>query len=82
MHSAAAQQRPIEDSKLSGAAGFSELQTAVAELTAVLQRLSAAPEGGEEAKPATDRAPRSRIAAAPRLARELRQLLQEIETAR
>ena len=81
MHSAAAQQRPIEDNKLAGAAGFSELQTAVAELTAVLQRLSAAPEGGEDAKPATDRAPRSRIAAAPRLARELRQLLQEIEAA-
>jgi len=51
-------------------------------LTAVLQRLSAVPEGGDEAKSATDRAPRSRMAAAPRLARELRQLLQEIEAAR
>jgi len=82
MHSAAAQQRPTEDSKLAGAAGFSELQTAVEQLTAVLQRLSAVPEGGDEAKSATDRAPRSRMAAAPRLARELRQLLQEIEAAR
>jgi len=51
-------------------------------LTTVLQRLSAAPEGGEEVTSAADRAPRSRIAAAPRLARELRQLLQEIEAAR
>src|SRR5262249_21147640 len=82
MHSAAAQQRPIEDNKLAGAAGFSELQTAVEELTTVLQRLSAAPEGGEEVTPATDRTPRSRMASAPRLARELRQLLQEIEAAR
>ena len=82
MHSAAAQQRPIEDDKLAGAAELSELQTAVEELTAVLQRLSAAPEGGEEVTSATDRVPRSRIAAAPRLARELRQLLQEIEAAR
>ena len=82
MHSAAAQQRPIEDDKLAGAAEFSELQTAVEELTAVLQRLSAAPVGGEEVTSATDRVPRSRIGAAPRLARELRQLLQEIEAAR
>ena len=82
MHSAAARQWPTEDNKLAGAAGFSELQTAVEQLTAVLQRLSAVPEGGDEAKSATDRAPRSRMAAAPRLARELRQLLQEIEAAR
>jgi hypothetical protein len=82
VHSAAAQQRPIDDNKFADVTGFPELQSAVEELTAVLQRLSSAPESGEDAAPAADRAARPRTAPAPRLARELRQLLQEIEAAR
>jgi hypothetical protein len=58
-----------------------ELQAAIEELTAVLQRLSTLPEEAEETPLAVDPAPRRR-AAAPRLARELRRLLQEIDTAR
>jgi hypothetical protein len=81
IHSAAAQRR-IEDDKFDGASPFSELRSAVEELTAVLQRLSAVPEGAEQTAPATDRATRSRMISAPRLARELRQLLQEIEATR
>lgn len=79
---AAAQQRPSEDGKLTDAAGFPELRAAVEELTAVLQRLSAVPEGTEASARADDRTPPSQTASAPRLAHELRQLLQEIEAAR
>ena len=49
MRSAAAQQRPVDDDKIAGAMSFPELQAAVEELTAVLRRLSAAPENMEEA---------------------------------
>jgi hypothetical protein len=63
------------------ATALPELQAAIEELTAVLQRLSTLPEEAEETPPAVDPAPRRR-AAAPRLARELRRLLQEIDTAR
>jgi hypothetical protein len=82
LRTVAAQLRPAENDKFAGPTGFSELQTAVEELTAVLQRLSAMPEGAEEAALAGDRVSRSRTASVPRLARELHQLLQEIEAAR
>ncbi len=70
--------------KLSGATSFPELQAAVEELTAVLRRLSAAPENMEEATPLAGYAsvPARRKAPAPGLARELRRLLQEIDAAR
>jgi hypothetical protein len=79
---AAAQQQPAEEGKFAGAPGFSELQTAVQELTAVLQRLSVKPEGAEDMAVAEDRAPRPHRGSGPHVARELRQLLQEIEGAR
>ena len=80
---AAVQHQPVEEGKFAGGPGFSELQTAVEELTAVLQRLSVKPEGAEEDMAvAEDRAPRSRGGSGPHVARELRQLLQEIEAAR
>jgi hypothetical protein len=84
MRSAAAQQRPVDDDKTVGAMSFPELQGAVEELTAVLRRLSAAPENMEEATPLTRYAavPARRNAPAPGLARELRGLLQEIDAAR
>ena len=79
---AAAQQQPAEEGKFAGAPGFSELQTAVEQLTVVLQRLSVKPEGAEDMAVAEDRAPRPRGGSGPHVARELRQLLQEIEAAR
>ena len=84
MRSAAAQQRPVDDDKTVGAMSFPELQGAVEELTAVLRRLSAAPENLEEATPLTSYAavPARRNAPAPGLARQLRGLLQEIDAAR
>jgi hypothetical protein len=82
LHIAAAQQGPIDGDKLPGAAGLSRLQVAVEELTVVLQRLSAVPGGGHETTPAAEGVPPSQPGSAPRLARELRQLLQEIEAAR
>ena len=84
MRSAAAQQRPVDDDKTVGAMSFPELQAAVEELTAVLRRLSAAPENLEEATPLTSYAavPARRNAPAPGLARQLRGLLQEIDAAR
>jgi hypothetical protein len=84
LHTAAAQQGPIDGDKLAGATGFSELQMAVEGLTIVLQRLSAVPEGGEEPISAAEGEGISppRPGSAPRVARELRQLLQEIEAAR
>lgn len=82
LRTVAAQERPAENDKFAGSTGFLALQTAVEQLTAVLQRLSAMPEGAEETTLAADRVPRSRTASGPRLARELQQLLQEIEAAR
>jgi hypothetical protein len=61
--------------------GFSELQGAVEALTAALGRLTVVPNTNEA--PTTfsaDQTPRHQVKE-PRLARELRQLLQEIETA-
>jgi hypothetical protein len=73
LRAAGAQQRPVDD----GAASSAELQGAVEDLTAVLRRLSAAPE--ETQQPVlTGR----RTALSPGLARELRRLLSEIDAAR
>ena len=83
MRSAAAQQQPADDDKIAGAMSFPELQSAVEELTAVLSRLSAAPEDMEEATTlAAHAVPARRKTPAPGLARELRSLLQEIDAAR
>jgi hypothetical protein len=76
MRAAAAQQRPVDDGKIADAMSFPELQAAVEELTAVIRRLSAAPEEMEEAGPSRRKAP------APGLARELQRLLQEFDAAR
>jgi hypothetical protein len=59
---------------------FTELQGAVEDLTAVLKRLTTIPGTAEEAPLGADLPGRSRVQE-PRLARELRRLLQEIETA-
>jgi hypothetical protein len=76
MHAAAA--RPIPaDANRAGEVAFPKLQAAVEELTAVLRQLSAVPESAT-----TDLAAPSGRPPAPRLAGELRQLLQEIESAR
>jgi hypothetical protein len=65
-----------------GAYKFSELQGAVEALTAVLERLATLPDTADEPLPiGPDLSLRPR-AQSPRLARELRKLLQEIETAR
>jgi hypothetical protein len=83
MRSAAAQQQFADDEKITGAVSFPELQAAVEELTAVLSRLSAAPEDMEEATTlAAHAVPARRKTPAPGLARELRSLLQEIDAAR
>jgi hypothetical protein len=83
MRSAAAQQRPVDDRKIAGAMSFPELQAAVEELTAVIRRLSAAPEETEEAASlAAHTGPSRREAPAPGLARELQRLLQEFDAAR
>jgi hypothetical protein len=80
MRSAAAQQQAGDDDKIAGGISFPELQAAVEELTAVLRRLSAAPEDIEEATTlAAHAVPARRKAPAPGLARELRRLLQEID---
>jgi hypothetical protein len=76
-----AQQPASNPDRGADAAGLAELQTAMEELTAVLQRLTTLPDDAEEERSiAADPAPRRR-APAPRLARELRKLLQEIEAA-
>jgi hypothetical protein len=83
MRSAAAQQQLADDEKITGAVSFPELQAAVEELTAVLSRLSAAPEDMEEATTlAAHAVPARRKTPALGLARELRSLLQEIDAAR
>jgi hypothetical protein len=60
---------------------FSQLQGAVEALTAVLERLTTVANTIEEPSPAADQAARHKVQE-PHLARELRQLLQEIGTAR
>jgi predicted PP-loop superfamily ATPase len=84
MRSAVAQQRPVDDDKIAGALSVPELQTAVEELTSVLRRLGTAPEYiAEGTELVADAAvPAGRNAPAPRLARELRKLMQDIETTR
>ena len=59
---------------------FTELQGAVEGLTAVLKGLTTPPETAEQPPIGVDLAARLR-AQEPQLARELRKLLQEIETA-
>jgi hypothetical protein len=76
IHAPAAQPIAADGHEAAGA-GFPELQTAVEELTAVLRQLSAVPEG-----PTTDLARAPDRPPERRLAGELRQLLQEIESAR
>jgi hypothetical protein len=73
---AAAQLPPIADQG-NEAFGFSELQVAVEALTALLERLTMVPDTSLGA----DQAARREVQE-PHLARELRQLLREIETAR
>jgi hypothetical protein len=60
---------------------FPELRDAVAELTAVLRNLSASPPDAEQQSLPAETLSRQKPAS-PRLARELRQLLQEIEALR
>ena len=77
----AAQQRTADDATFRPCDRFRSFKNAVEELTAVLRRLSAAPERTEE--PAfAGRQSRSPQTPAPGLARELRRLLQEIDAAR
>ena len=78
--SATAQLPPIADYR-NHALEFSELQGAVEALTAVLGRLTTVPDTIEGATIGADQAARHQIQG-PHLAHELRQLLQEIETAR
>jgi hypothetical protein len=77
---AAAQLPPVAD-RGSEAFGFLELQDAVKALTTVLERLTTVPYSIEEPSLGADQAARPK-AQEPHLARELRQLLQDIETAR
>jgi hypothetical protein len=81
LRASAVQQQPIDESKVANTAALPELQAAVEELTAVLQRLSALPEDTEGPSLASDPVSRRKMPA-PRLARELQKLLQEIEAAR
>ena len=80
INTAAVQLPPTAD-RGNEALGFSELQGAVEALTAALERLTTVPDIIEEPPPGGDQASRSKIQQ-PHLARELRQLLQEIETPR
>ena len=73
---AAVQQPPTAD-RGNEAFGFSELQSAVEALTAVIERLTTVPDTSLAAGGAA-----SRKVQEPHLAHELRELLQEIETAR
>jgi hypothetical protein len=81
MRTVAAHQQPMDGSKVADAAALPELQAAVEELTAVLQRLSASPKDPEEPPLAADPVARRKMPA-PRLARDLQQLLREIEAPR
>jgi hypothetical protein len=82
MRMAVARQPAADDDRAPAAIAMPELQAAVEELTAVLRRLSTAPEVAEEEPFGADPTPASHAIPVPRLARELRQLLQEIEAAR
>jgi hypothetical protein len=83
VRTAAAQSPPIDEEKVAYANAFPELRAAIEELTTVLQRLSASPEGAEEPAFAAEPEPvRRRRIPGPRIARELQRLLQEIEAAR
>jgi len=79
--STAAAQLPSTANRGNETLVFSELQSAVEALTATLERLTTLPDTIEEAAPGVDQAARRRIQE-PHLARELRQLLQEIGAAR
>jgi hypothetical protein len=79
--SAATVQAPSTANRVNETVGFSELQGAVEALTAALERLTTVPDIIEEPPPGGDQASRSKIQQ-PHLARELRQLLQDIETPR
>jgi hypothetical protein len=76
----AAVQLPPTSDRGNEALGFSELQGAVEALTAVLERLTTVPDTMEDTSLGADRAARGKVQE-PHLAHELRQLLQEIETA-
>ena len=75
-----AAQLPSTADRVNETFGFSELQGAVEALTAALERLTTVPDTIDEPPPGVDQAARRKIQ--PQLARELRQLLQEIGTAR
>jgi len=77
----AAVRLPATADRGSEALGFSQLQGAVEALTAVLERLTTVADTIEEPSPGADQAARHGVQE-PHLARELRQLLQEIGTAR
>jgi len=79
---AAEQQQMGSERSPDGGIAFPELQAAVEGLTAVLQRLSAASEMAEDVASPPDAAAARRTASPPRLARELRSLLQEIDASR
>ena len=81
MRSAAAQQRPDGETVPDGTSS-PELQAAMEELTAVLRRLSAVPDLYDETAPGGDSVHAPRKVPPPGLARELRRLLQEINTDR
>jgi hypothetical protein len=80
INTAAVQLSPTAD-RGNEAVRFSELQGAVEALTAVLERLTTVPDTMEDTSLGADRAARRKVQE-PHLAHELRQLLQEIETAR
>jgi hypothetical protein len=77
----AAVQLPPTAGRGNEAFGFSELQGAVETLTTVLERLTTVPDTLADTSLDADRANRHKVQD-PHLAHELRQLLQEIETAR
>jgi hypothetical protein len=81
---AAAAQQPMLDAErpASGEVTSAELKAAVEELTSTLKSLSAAPRIVEDAAPPPGPVPPQRTPASPRLARELRGLLQEIDARR
>jgi hypothetical protein len=81
MRSAAAQRRP-DGETVSDATSSPELQAAVEELTAVLRRLSTVPDLFDETALGGDAVHAPRKAPPSGLARELRRLLQEINTDR
>ena len=80
INTAAVQLPPTAD-RGNEALGFSELQGAVEALTAVIERLTTVPDTMEDTSLGADRAARRKVPE-PHLAHELRELLQEIETAR